>query len=99
MMRDSQFPDVDRDDVIALFNGDLSDIRGHVQSLISHLANHQDIDIDLWKDLRDFAGRAMQELEDCCCVRCLSLGRVRVGRGQGFDARVCDDCLRLERAL
>lgn len=99
IMRDPSMPDVDREDVIALFNGDLSDIRGHVQSLISHLANHQDIDVDLWRDLRDCADRTMQELDDCLCVPCLRLGRVRVARGSGFDERACDSCLRLERAL
>jgi hypothetical protein len=99
LMRDPVFPDVERDDVIALFNGDLSDARGHLQGLFTHLANHQDIDADLWRDLRDFAHRAMQELEDLLCVNCLRHGRVTVGRGYGFDQKACDDCQRVERAL
>ncbi len=98
MMKDPSFPDVPVD-ADGLLSGDLSDIRGHVQLLIKHLAHHQDIDRDVWHELSDASARMMAELDDVLCLRCLAAGAVRIGRGRGFDERKCDACQRLERAL
>ena len=89
----------DTEDALSLLNGDLSAIRVHVQALFTHLANHQEIDRDVWDDLGEFAKDAMEGLERLLCVRCLKSGRVELGRGNGFDHKKCDACLRLEREL
>lgn len=97
MRRDASFPDhTDHEDALSLLTGDLSDIRRSLQGLLKHLANHQDIDRDVWIDLRDFVSGAVTELEDLLCVSCLQAGRVQIGRGWGFDAKSCDACQRME---
>jgi hypothetical protein len=91
VMRDSDMPDVPTDsDVLSLFNGDLSEIRQDVQALFGHLLRHQNIDRQLWDDVKSFAVRTTEELESLLCKRCLHGGNVMVGRGRGFDDTMCD---------
>lgn len=91
MRRDPAFPDAQPDsDVLSLLGGPVRNMRDEAQRLIKLLANHRDIDVDLWQGLADAAGNLLNSTDDLCCVECLRDERVTLGRGRGFDAVLCD---------
>lgn len=101
IMRDPDMPDVPLtdEDVLSLLEGPVKAMRDQAKWLIKILSRNQHIDKDLWLNLRDLAGDVLNTSDLLLCLRCLNLGRVSLGRGQGFDVVACDSCLRLEREL
>lgn len=103
-MRIAQFPMLsqprqpDADLALPLLEGIVADMRTQAQFLIKCLANHQEIDRDLWQDLADVAAGVFGGTDAFLCVKCLANQRVKIGQGRGFDPVLCDDCLHVELA-
>ena len=81
------------DDVMMLLEGPMVAMREQARWLIKILANNKNIDRDLWDGLARYARVVLDESEQLLCVRCLSRQDVTLGRGNGFDAILCDSCV------
>jgi hypothetical protein len=93
MRRDPAFPDAADSDVLSLLGGPVQAMREQAQWLLSCLARHREIDRDLWQDLSDLAGDVLNQTDLVICVACLKDEQVKLGRGRGFDAVLCDQHL------
>jgi hypothetical protein len=84
----------DDEDVLALLEGPVSALREQALFLIKCLNKHKSIDVDLWRALADLAGSVCDQIDDVTCVCCMARRQVvKLGRGRGFDAVLCDSCL------
>ncbi len=93
MRKDPAFPDATDADILSLFEGPVKAMREQAEWLMKCLdRNKGAIDIDLWRDLGDIAGDLLNASDIVLCTECRRLDdkTVRLGRGRGFDACLCD---------